>query len=212
MNEPIQLSNQEARRFLLAKQGLWPPRALSGMAGVLAVFDRLACIQFDPLNIVARNPDLVLQSRVADYRPEMLYELAYGGRQLYDYWDKMMAYLPMRDWPRFALSRARWRQHHSRRLAEFGEYVDTIFGAIRERGPMSSLDFDEQHDVGWKTDWRWGKMKAAKVLLEMLWDTGDFATALRDALTHFCTFLALAHVVFSDGVDPSVRAVGDAAG
>jgi uncharacterized protein YcaQ len=80
MNEPIHLSNQEARRFLLAKQGLWPPRALSGMAGVLAVFDRLACIQFDPLNIVARNPDLVLQSRVADYRPEMLYELAYAGR------------------------------------------------------------------------------------------------------------------------------------
>ena len=124
MNEPIHLSNQQARHFLLAKHCLWPPRALRGKEGVLTVFDRLACIQFDPLNIVARNADLVLQSRVADYQPEMLYELAYGSRQLYDYWDKMMAYLRMRDWPMFALPRARWRQHHSRRLEDFGEYVE----------------------------------------------------------------------------------------
>jgi uncharacterized protein YcaQ len=185
MNEPIQLTNQQARRFLLAKHGLWPPRALSGTDGVLAVFDRLACIQFDPLNIVARNADLVLQSRVADYRPEMLHELAYDGRQLYDYWDKMMAYLPMRDWPKFALSRARWRQHHSQRLTDLGEYVDTILGAIRERGPMCSLDFDEQHDVGWKTDWRWGQMKAAKALLEMLGDTGELMVSHRQGARRY---------------------------
>jgi hypothetical protein len=197
MNEPIHLSNQTARRFLLAKQGLWPPRTLNGKAGIMTVFDRLACIQFDPLNIVARNPDLVLQSRVADYRPKMLYELAYDGRQLYDYWDKMMAYLPMWDWPKFALSRARWRQRHSRRLADFGEYVDTILGAIRERGPMCSLDFDEQHDVGWKTDWRWGKMKAAKALLEMLGDTGELMVSHRQGARRYYD---LAERVVPEGV------------
>ena len=63
---PIILTNLQARRFLLAKQGLGPPRALKGKQGIMAVFDRLGCIQFDPLNMVGRNPDLVLQSRVAD--------------------------------------------------------------------------------------------------------------------------------------------------
>jgi hypothetical protein len=42
MNGPIDLSNQTARRFLLTKQGLWPPRALKGRAAVLAVFDLLS--------------------------------------------------------------------------------------------------------------------------------------------------------------------------
>jgi uncharacterized protein YcaQ len=179
MTRIIHLTNQQARRFLLAKHGLWPPRALDGRGGVMAVFDRLACIQFDPLNIVARNADLVLQSRVADYRSDMLYALAYDERWLHDYWDKMMAYLPMRDWPRFALSRAYWRQRHARRLAQHAEHIQTILDVIRERGPVSSLDFEEQHNVGWKTDWRWGRMKAAKAILEMLADTGDLMVSHR---------------------------------
>jgi uncharacterized protein YcaQ len=175
----IHLTNQQARRLLLAKHGLWPPRALDGKDGVMQVFDRLGCIQFDPLNIVARNADLVLQSRVADYHPDMLYELAYDERRLHDYWDKMMAYLPMRDWPKFALSRAYWRQRHARRLAQHAEHIQTILDVIRERGPMSSLDFEERHNVGWKTDWRWGRMKAAKAILEMLADTGDLMVSHR---------------------------------
>jgi uncharacterized protein YcaQ len=183
--ERLHLTNHEARRYLLAKQGLYPPRALLGKDGVMAVFDRLACVQFDPLNVVARNPDLVLQSRVADYRPEILYELAYEERQLYDYWDKMMAYVPIRDWPNFALARSRLRQHHARRLDEHAEHIQTVLTAIHERGPTSTLDFDEQHNVDWKTDWRWGRMKAAKVILEMLADTGDLVVSHREGSRRF---------------------------
>ena len=63
----ITMTNRDARRFLLAKHGLWPPRALVGREGILTVFNRLGSIQFDPLNVVGRNPDLVLQSRIVDY-------------------------------------------------------------------------------------------------------------------------------------------------
>ncbi len=69
--EEITLSNSQARRFLLVHQGLRPPRELAGKAGVLAHIRRLGCIQFDPLNIVGQNPDLVLQARVGDYEPGM---------------------------------------------------------------------------------------------------------------------------------------------
>jgi uncharacterized protein YcaQ len=50
---------------------------------------------------------------------------------------------------------------------------------------MSSLDFDEQHDLGWKTDWRWGKMKAAKALLEMLGDTGELMVSHRQGARRY---------------------------
>jgi uncharacterized protein YcaQ len=173
MTETIRLTNVEARRFLLSKQGLWPPRALTGKDGIMAVFDRLACIQFDPLDVVGPNPDLVLQSRVSDYRPDMLYELIYVERQLYDYWDKMMSILPMRDWPKLALLRVAWRERHAERRAKHAAHVETILDVIRERGPMSSVDFDAHHGVEWKMDWRWGQTRAAKALLEMLGDMGE---------------------------------------
>ena len=185
MTEPIRLTNFEARRFLLAKQGLWPPRALTGKGGIMSVFDRLACIQFDPLNVVGRNPDLVLQSRVSDYRPDMLYELTYVERQMYDYWDKMMSVVPMRDWPNLALLRAAWRKRHAERRAKHAAHVETILAVIREQGPMSSLDFTAQHDVEWKTDWRWGQMRAAKALLEMLGDTGELMVGHRQGARRY---------------------------
>jgi len=185
MTEPIHLTNQQTRRFLLSKQGLWPPRALSGKEGVMAVFERLGCIQFDPLDMVGRNPDLVLQSRVADYRPEMLYELTYVERQLYDYWDKMMSLLPMRDWPRQELYRRHWRAHHTERLNRFAEQAGIVLAVIRENGPMSSLDFKEQHGVAWKTDWRWGEMKVAKMLLEVLADAGELMVSFRQGTRRY---------------------------
>jgi uncharacterized protein YcaQ len=197
VTQPIYLTNSLARRFLLAKHGLWPPRMLSGKDGVMAVFDRLTGIQFDPLNVVGRNPDLVLQSRVADYRPAMLYELTYVERRLYDYWDKMMSRVPMRDWPNLALLRATWRERHTERLFKHAEHVDTILAVIREQGPMSSLDFGAQHGVDWKTDWRWGQMRAAKALLEMLGDTGDLMVSTRKGARRYYD---LAERVLTDGV------------
>jgi hypothetical protein len=47
------------------------------------LFRHLGCIQFDPIDMVGRNPDLVLQSRVAGYRPSLLEGLMYNERRLY---------------------------------------------------------------------------------------------------------------------------------
>ena len=73
---------------------------------------RVGCIQFDPINVVGRNPDLVLQSRVAGYRPEMLEELLYIDRALLDGWDKVSSIYAAADWPYFARRRAAMRERH----------------------------------------------------------------------------------------------------
>jgi uncharacterized protein YcaQ len=185
MGETIRMSNLEARRFLLAKQGLWPPRALNGAEGVLEVFARIGGLQYDPLNVVGRNPDLVVQSRVADHRPELLYEMTYEWRRLYDYWDKMMSILPVEEWPKRALQREVWRARHAKRMAKHAEHVDTILAVVRGQGPASSLDFNAEHGVEWKTDWRWGRMRAAKALLEMLLDTGDLMVSHREGARRY---------------------------
>jgi len=71
----LSISNRTARRFLLAHQRLWPPRKLRGKEGVLEFIRHVGCIQCDPLNVVGRNPDLVLNARLSNYQPAMLDEM-----------------------------------------------------------------------------------------------------------------------------------------
>jgi len=46
-------------------------------------------VQYDPLNPVGRNPDLVLQARVPGYQVDDWQQAAYVDRIIYDSWDKM---------------------------------------------------------------------------------------------------------------------------
>jgi hypothetical protein len=57
------------------------------------VFERLGTVQYDPLNPVGHNPDLVLQARVPGYRVDDWQALAYEQRLVYDAWDKQASSL-----------------------------------------------------------------------------------------------------------------------
>jgi len=149
------LEPSHARRFLLAHQRLLPPRRLEGADGVVDLFRHLGCIQFDPIDIVGRNPDLVLQSRVAGYRPAVLEELMYNERRLYVGWDKMAAIVQSADWPSFARHRAlRVKLHGEPETAEM-KLAPFVLDEIRKRGPLSSRDIE--HDA--TVDWWWGRKK-----------------------------------------------------
>jgi hypothetical protein len=151
----VVLEPTHARRFLLAHQRLLPPRRLEGTDGVVDLFRHLGCIQFDPIDIVGRNPDLVLQSRIADYRPSLLEELMYGERRLYVGWDKMAAIIQSEDWPSFARDRAlRTKQHGQPETPEM-KLAPFVLDEIRKRGPLSSRDIE--HDA--TVDWWWGRKK-----------------------------------------------------
>lgn len=65
-----------------------PPGSLKCKKGIIDYFKQVKSIHYDPLNKVGRNPDLVLQSRIKDYKPDMLKELLYKDRKLIDGWDK----------------------------------------------------------------------------------------------------------------------------
>ena len=62
------ISKEDARNFLVNYQGLNGAEKRKGLEGVLDYFNKVRCVQFDPLDVVGRNADLVLQSRVTNYR------------------------------------------------------------------------------------------------------------------------------------------------
>ena len=76
----LHLSREQARRFLTAYH--FTQTDLPG------VFERLGTVQYDPLNPVGRNPDLVLQARIPDYQVDDWQQAAYTNCLIYDAWDK----------------------------------------------------------------------------------------------------------------------------
>jgi uncharacterized protein YcaQ len=160
----ITLSKTEARRFILTHQNLYPPRMLSGKDGITEFISCVNSIQFDPINVVGRNPDLVLQSRIKNYKPIQLDELLYEDRQLIDGWDKMASIYLLDDWPKF--SRHRLLAKHS--FNGYGHLTENdllnILNTVQERGPISSLEFNNSEIV----DWHWGPTKIARAVLESL--------------------------------------------
>jgi len=163
------LTNQQARQFLLAHQGLWPPYQLEGQNGVLDFVRRVGCIQFDPLDIVGHNPELVLQARVGDFRPRMLQDLLYETRQLVDGWDKNAAIYPVEDWPFFHRRRQAARQHPGKSPEAVEAALPQVRRAVEERGPLSSIDLDLDRTV----DWSWGPTRVARATLEGMYNWGE---------------------------------------
>lgn len=166
----ISINKTQARRFILDYQGLLPPRKLTGKEGILELFRRIGSIQYDPLNIVGTNPELVLQSRIADFTPAMLGEMLYTDRSLMDDWDKMMCIFPVEDRHYFHYRKLEDAHQTARRNTDhIKEVIPLVRKEIEERGPLSSIDltFDK------KVDWSWGPMRLAKVALDEMYYRGE---------------------------------------
>lgn len=164
----ITLSKLEARKFILLKQGLLGPHKFIGKVGVMEFVDQVGCIQFDPIDICGKNPELVLQSRVEGFKKSMLYELLYEDRRLIDYFDKNLSIIDLRDWKHFAHIRDYYR-NHSRGRNEVDSIEHEIKRLLKENGPMCSKDFKMDR----KIDWYWSETKLSRAALETLYFRGD---------------------------------------
>jgi uncharacterized protein YcaQ len=139
----ISISKQTARRFVLGRQGLWPGRRWRGKEGVAQAIRACEAVQLDPLNVIARSQDIVLHSRVLDYKPEYLQEAAYKNREFFDYGGWLAMY-PMQELPY-------WRFHMEKRVRdeyvkyfvpEHREVLEFVRAELRRRGPLGNRDFD----------------------------------------------------------------------
>jgi uncharacterized protein YcaQ len=176
--EPRVISPEVARRYLALHHFLAPPRSLpAGADGILAVFDRLGSIQFDPIEIAGRNHDLVLLARVAGYRRAMTDQLLYAERALYETYNKGLSIVPTADlpWFRVAWDRARV-SHGDDAFTTHAELVEELLTRIRETGPMSSIDVEPRAAI----EWSWRPTNQVRALLEGLAEAGVLGLARRD--------------------------------
>ena len=133
--------------------------------GILDLFSRLGCIQFDPINIVGRNPDLVLQARISDYHPEMLADLLYSSHTLLEGFDKVGSIFQAPNWPFFERRRTRVRELHLKGDSAPVKHAWQIVELMRSSGRDSS----HLPRNGESVIWDWGKpVRLDRAALDLL--------------------------------------------
>lgn len=162
------LTNRQARRFILRKQGLIGDYRFIGKKGVLDFVHQTGCIQYDPIDVCGKNAELVLQSRVKGFTKRMLGELLYKDRTLLDYFDKNLAIIETCDWPYFERYREAYR-NGGRSLSEVNAVCEEIKLIIREKGPVSSSDIGFND----KVRWYWSDTRLSRAALESMYFRGD---------------------------------------
>ena len=171
------ITKQQARQFILAKQGLIGSYRFTGKEGAYNYVRQAGCIQFDPVDVCGKNAELTLQSRVKSFKKSMLQELLYKDRKLVDYADKELSIWPAEDWPFFSSYRDR-----SRRLSEtfegLQELKEKAIAYIDENGPVCSDTLPIDGEIYWHSSMHWSgnwdkKSPAARSVLEQLYTDGE---------------------------------------
>lgn len=186
----LRISLDQARRFLVRRQLLDPPRSLPARAAsVLQVVGRLGSLQFDPLEVPgARNHDLVLHNRVAGYRREWCDRWLYGkDRRLIELYNKSLNILPAAELPFYRLAWSRGANSYREFLAQHQALADRIRDHIRQGGPVSTASFRDVED---RIQWWWDNTtatstKAARAVMEALFVVGELGISRREGNRRF---------------------------
>jgi uncharacterized protein len=181
MEPAVTISPDHARRFLVRRHLLAPPRSLPAEpASVLMVVERLGLLQFDPIDVPgARSHDIALHGRIAGYRRGWCEEWLYGDdRRLIELYNKSLNILPMGE---LAYYRITWDleapRMDARILREQADAAKAILARIEKEGPLSTAAFaDHKHVV----DWMWAPTRVARAVMEALFVAGRLGIARRE--------------------------------
>ena len=172
----LTISKDQARQFILFRQGLLGEHRFIGKDGAYQYVRQAGCIQFDPVDVCGRNAELTLQSRVKGFRKKMLDDLLYRDRRLVDYADKELSIWPSEDWPFFSSYRER-SLSHGKQFPGIPELEEQAVAYIRKNGPVSSDSLPIEGTVFWHSSMHWSghwhnQSPAARSVLEQLYTDG----------------------------------------
>ena len=166
----------QARQFILLKQGLLGEHRFINKDGAYQYVRQAGCIQFDPVDVCGKNAELTLQSRVKNFKKQMLQDLLYKDHRLVDYADKELSIWPSEDWPYFT----RYRENsiaHGQRFPGIPELEQEAIDYIRKNGPVSSDTLPIEGTIFWHSSMHWSghwhkESQAARSVLEQLYTDG----------------------------------------
>ncbi len=177
---PLTQARQLAVDAQLLHAGLPPVKA-----NILATFQRLGCIQIDPINVVARNPLLVLWSRLGQYAIADFEALLWQDKALFEYWAHAASIVLTDDYPihqaqmehAFAGDRA-WAKRTRGWLAANESFRQYVLHELETRGPLFSKEFEDRSVTPWASG-GWTAGRHVGMMLGLLWEQGAITVARR---------------------------------
>ena len=170
------ITKEQARRFILRRQGLTGEYLYHGAQGVIDFTRAAGCVQYDPVDVCGRSPEITYLSRVGDYESAHMHEALYAQRALVDYFDKNLCILPLEDYPCFARTRVYHQSTERRSFAVVEALAPTVRAFLKEHGPAFSEDLP---DMG-RADWYWSRTSGARATMEMLYFRGELCVHHKD--------------------------------
>ena len=172
----INITRDQAKRFILNRQGLLGKYRFVGKNGAYQYVRQAGCIQYDPVDVCGKNAELTLLSRVKGFTKKTLSDLLYKDRLLVDYSDKELSIWPREDWPYFAGYRERSKEH-GKGFDGIPELEEQAIAYIRKHGPVSSDSLPIEGTIFWHSSMHWSgnwakESKAARSVLEQLYTDG----------------------------------------
>jgi uncharacterized protein YcaQ len=164
-----------ARRIALAAQGFAEPRPARAVGGrqLRRMVERLAVVQIDSVNVLARSHYLPAFSRLGNYPRAVLDELTARRHAVFEYWAHEASFLPVRLHPYLRWRMAAAEQHAwgnmVRLQREQPGFVAEVLDRVRAEGPLKAGELLEGKPQRSGTMWNW---HAGKVALEWLFFTG----------------------------------------
>lgn len=174
----IVISNRDARRLWLERQGLALSPTGPADAALRGVIDRLGFVQLDTIRIVARAHDHILWSRNQNYRELMLDDLV-RTRGAFEHFTHDASALPMDFYPywrrQFDRMRRRVEKSRWREVMPPKREREEILKRIAAEGPLSTKDFESGPS---KSKHAWMR-PPHKFVLDYFWYAGVLATSHR---------------------------------
>jgi uncharacterized protein YcaQ len=185
----LHFSKEEARLFHLYALRLHGHRYPEGEEGVRECFADLDVLQLDPLPVLSRSHDLVIQARVDGTHPGQVLDLVHSERLGFEYWDKVLSLIPVEHYPWFRPwmeeGGEAWEREREKRLRQqYPGAIEAVYAVVEEHGPISSKELQELK-VAQEAHRGWKATRVANVALVALWNRGKISVSQRKSFRRY---------------------------
>lgn len=193
----LQLSQADARRFLLQATGLVQPHA-----NLATALKHHGFVQIDPLNICGRMHEHILRTRVQDYThgdlhlhlygvedeaPSETRVLAASRRTAFEHFHPsrtVLAAFPLEAWPYLRAGMLRRTKTSGRWLGKLtaseNRVAKRLLSEIETRGALSSVQIADSGPRSHQSN-GWGNTRLVKIVLDKLFGHGRLLIARRQS-------------------------------
>lgn len=178
------ITKEQARRFLLLKHGLLGDYVYSDKQDIVSFIQNVCCLQYDPVDVVGKNAEIILNSRFEEFKKEYLDAALYHDRSLIEYWDKNMSIILAEDYKYFGRIKDKFKKE-IRGIEEIEKLAPIMIEKLEEVEYLCSQDID----LGGKMDWYWYNSRKSKAVLEALFHQGRVVIHHRKGANRYFTLL-----------------------